>query len=223
MPDTTVSPFWATGLASWIEARDDIRAGLQLVLDGVGPTTVVALRAHGGADRDHGFYLDADTIDATTEWAIGKSRSECNLYFQLNQPKGRLKKKAGKQDIAAIRAGAFVDYDAKAGRSLDHMQASLLRLPLRPSIVIASGGGFQPIWLFPAPMPATDELVRRVEALTEQMIRSAEKACGGKLDNVFNIDRILRLPFSTNFPGKTKIAEGRTVCLSGILHMAVAP
>jgi hypothetical protein len=80
-----------------------------------------------------------------------------------------------------------------------------------PTMTIMTGGGFQPIWMFAASLPATAENLRRAEALGK---RIAELTGG---DPVQNVDRILRLPFTINRPDQKKRDAGRVTCPSGIV------
>lgn len=116
------------------------------------------------------------------------------------------------RDIKMLRVAAMADLDAKGGRTLDQLRDALLLLPT-PSVIIASGGGYQPIWLLPEPIPATPEAIIHSETLSRRIAGLA----GG--DAVQSVDHILRMPFTLNFPDETKRAAGRTVCASGLLHL----
>ena len=70
----------------------------------------------------------------------------------------------------------------------------LARLSKRPSLIILSGGGYQPIWLLDQPEPATTEAVQRAESIA----RATATLLGG--DSIQNVDRILRMPFTMNYP-----------------------
>jgi len=74
-----------------------------------------------------------------------------------------------------------------------------------------SGGGYQPIWLFEEPIPATPENTARVESLGSNIATLING------DGVQNIDRILRVPFTRNFPDAKKRKAGRPETISGIV------
>ena len=89
--------------------------------------------------------------------------------------------------------------------------ATIKALRLKPSFVIMTGGGYQPLWLLDHPLQATDEVVRRAEAIGKRIAELTSS------DPVQNVDRILRLPFTRNYPNARKRAEGRTACNSDVL------
>jgi hypothetical protein len=190
--------------------RDDVPAGMQWVLSIFGPTTVVVIKPDAG--KIDGQWLDASTAKTVTTWASKRNLEGWNLYFTPNLPIFGMPRKAKKNEIKMLRVVALADLDAKGGRTLDQVRDALQLLPT-PSVIIATGGGYQPIWLLPEPIVATPQAVARSEALSR---RIADLAGG---DAVQNIDRILRMPFTLNFPDETKRAAGRIVCASGLLRL----
>ncbi len=195
---------------SSLEARNDVEAGLNWVLSFIGPTTVVAIKPDGPATA---AYLEELTLIKVASWAKSKNGAGANLYFQVNQPQPGLAKKASRSEIIAIRAAAWLDLDAKDGRTMAQALAAIEALPIPPpSVIIASGGGYQPIWLLDRPVPTSLEIVRELGALGKQL----EQRTGS--DAVSNIDRILRLPFTMNYPNAKKLAGGRQVTIAGLLH-----
>ena len=193
-----------------IDVRHDVEAGLQWVLDYIGPTTIVAIEPDGPTTAR---YFDETITPAVTRWAKARNGAGKNLYFHINEPKAGLAKKAAKADIIKIRAVAFLDIDAKDGRSLEQALAAIISSSLPPaSAIIASGGGFQPLWLLDVPVPASPNVVARLEALGERL----EPMTGS--DAVRNIDRILRLPFTKNYPNAKKQAAGRGISVAGLVR-----
>ena len=77
-----------------------------------------------------------------------------------------------------------------------------------------SGGGYQPIWLLDPPVPATPDAVQRAESITKE----TATLLGG--DNIQNVDRLLRMPFTINYPNRKKRDGGRVPCQSGVLVRA---
>ena len=144
-------------------------------------------------------------------WATERSKAGFNLYFTPNLPTAGLARKPAKADVTALRA-LYADVDAKGETSLTAAHAAILALPMPPaSFVIATGGGFQPVWLFEAPMLATPDLVAQVERDGAAVARLT----GG--DPVQNVDRILRLPFTMNHLNVNKRKAGRVPCPSGLV------
>jgi Protein of unknown function (DUF3987) len=82
-----------------------------------------------------------------------------------------------------------------------------------PSVVIDSGNGIQLLWVI-AREPLTPEAVERVEAEN----RAVEAALGAI--GTHNIDRLLRLPGTVNFPNQKKRKRGRGACQARLLHSA---
>lgn len=192
-----------------VDARNDPRAGLRFILDRLGPTTLVAIHPDG-TDRITGQWLDDASMEAAVEWAERKNRAGFNLYFTPNLPRVSLAKKPRKADIEAIRC-LYADVDAKDGRTLDQALDAVVSLPLQPTLIIASGGGYQPIWALDQAVPATPEATAWAEA--------AGAALAGMIvgDAVQNIDRVLRLPFTMNYPDAKKRTAGRVPCLAGVV------
>ena len=136
-----------------------------------------------------------------------------NLYFSVGEPKpGSPNKKLAKQDIGVIRA-LFADIDPEGGaEEFDGERArirlrveELLRGPLPPSFVIDSGGGMQLFWKLDEPIEADAASQERVENIGRAIAHAL------KADAVQNIDRVMRLPGTTNFPNAKKRRKGRTV------------
>ncbi len=180
----------------------------------LGPTTVVAIHPDSGGIKAK--WLDPTTLTATTEWAERLNATGYNLYFCPNEPRRRTSKKPRKADIEGIRA-VYADVDAKDGRTSEQAWGAILALPAPPSLTIMTGGGFQPVWLLKEPVPASAETALQAEAISG---RIAELSLG---DPVGNIDRILRVPFTLNFPTAKKRAAGRTPCPAGLVVLSVAP
>jgi hypothetical protein len=187
--------------------------GCQLILRAIGATTLVAIQPDSGVVN--AAWLDTETLTSAAGWATQRNAAQrnaagANLYFTLNEPVSGLCKKPAKADIRTLR-GIGADIDAKAGRDLDTAWAAIGAVPCAPSLIIMSGGGWQPFWLFDVPIAATPDTVSQVEAVGRKIV-----ALTGS-DAVQNIDRIFRLPFTINYPNKKKRKQGRTACLAGIV------
>jgi hypothetical protein len=108
---------------------------------------------------------------------------------------------------------------------------------LKPSILIHTGGGFHLIYFLSNPIdiklfrPANDEvkkeinseLIRIRSGVTnlardfEAVLRDMFKELPVKVDNMSNIDRVLRLPGTVNYPKSEKIAKAQKPALARIL------
>jgi hypothetical protein len=152
--------------------------------------------------------------------------------------------KCGSEDIIAVRALAF-DADLNVKNDNGLIKAFLafidtrLNGALRPSLVINTGGGFQLIYLLNEVIEVS--LFRSAEKGSEQenhniqverlraavsrlahefeaLLRSLVPADLIKIDNMSNLDRVMRLPGTVNYPKAEKIANGQVEALA---HIAV--
>jgi hypothetical protein len=148
-------------------------------------------------------------------------------------------------DIVAIRALAF-DIDFTVAKT-DELVTSLLKFidqeldgELKPSLVISTGGGFQLIYLLSKfgkvklyrKQPLTDEqkrinakiidtrsFITHIAHTFETMLRAkVPKDLPIKIDNMSNVDRVMRLPGTVNYPKLEKIAKGQKPALAKILE-----
>jgi hypothetical protein len=139
------------------------------------------------------------------------------VYFGLNPPKTDADKKTKKEDIARIE-WLHVDLDPQPGVPREEARQAItdkldsLEGDAAPSIVIDSGNGFQAMWRLDMAVPNKDGMTDRVEAINNGI---AEKLGGDT--GTWNIDRILRLPGTTNFPNAKKRAAGRTAAPASLV------
>jgi hypothetical protein len=187
-----------------------LKQDLEFLLCHLGPMTLLALVPDLGLITGH-WTREAD--DATLQWITKLNQTGRNIYFSLNQPLPGLNKKASKAEIVSYRA-TCADSDAKNGRSMADCLAAIEQLPLPPSFIIMTGGGYQPVWLI-EPLPASPNAQQHLEAIG----RTIGDRTGS--DRVENVDRILRLPGTINHPNARKRAAGRTRCMASLLEPAV--
>lgn len=171
-----------------------------------GPWTLVAIRTDQPG-------TEARTLRGAEEaeaWIA--ERSAANLYYHVNPLRREIHKKAERADVAALEY-LHVDVDPAKGKEgeLDAEKARILALirayPVRPTFVIDSGGGYQALWKLEKAVPLDGSL----EAAEEAALRNLkiERDLGG--DKCHNVDRILRLPGTTNWPTERKLKRGRVV------------
>lgn len=183
------------------EATDFLR-----ILDPNGYHNLVAINSKDGRVTGHTFAPGEWTqID---EW-IGKCNGSHNLYASVNEPRpdaphGKLQK----NHIGAIRA-LFADVDPPRDKSTDEGRAEVARKAAAlahsacpPSAVIDSGNGYQFLWMLNAKLDPSSST-----EWAEAQGRAIRHAVGG--DAVQNIDRIMRLPGTINYPDAKKAALGR--------------
>jgi hypothetical protein len=141
-----------------------------------------------------------DTIAQAQEWIARANRTDrfANVYWSVNPLKSWLNKKAEKEDVAAL-AWLHVDIDDTSGDVLERLRA---HRPA-PTCIIFSGGGYQAFWKLEEPVTVNGS----AEAL-EDFNRYLEREFGA--DHCHNIDRIMRVPGTTNWPNAKKREKGRT-------------
>jgi hypothetical protein len=199
-------------VATYTEAVDfleRLRPGGPWVLTAIIPdgktTTITACNA----DEARQFIRDYD--------------GQQNLYFSVNPTRRAMSKKAAKTDIARIEY-LFGDLDPKNDESPEDAKvrylAALEAYPRAPTEIIDSGNGVQVLWKLSTPInlppPITDtdgnkvlspQVVDDVEGRTKRLMEALGSVAGTQ-----NVDRILRLPGTTNLPNAKKIRNGRVAC-----------
>ena len=153
----------------------------------------------------HGREFATD-IDAALSDAARMNADGFNVYWTVNIVKPGLNKKPTKADITHARF-VHVDIDPpKSGGAFDkgEIVASLLDIAAPPSFVIDSGGGLQAFWRLDDPCA---HLVS-IEGINTQARDWFEA------DAWQNIDRLMRVPGSVNWPDKKKQLRGRVARLA---------
>ena len=127
----------------------------------------------------------------------------------LRKAKPGKNKRGEAKDVIAI-PGIWLDLDVKGpGHAEQNLPATfeealdfIKTLPLKPTLVVFTGGGLQPYWLFPEPMRLSTEADwNRAKNLSERwqrVILAMGRDRGWKLDNTADLPRVLRLPGTFN-------------------------
>ncbi len=177
-----------------------------------------------------GFMIEGrsfakDQRDAIVAYIKAKNADGFNVYYSVNNPSrdlGRGHPKATKDEIASVVA-LHVDgdcpSDAKPG---DEMEAAKAEQVARanayhypPSIILDSGGGTPMYWLLGAAVEVTPENLDQIEARNLKLAIDMERP-----DGTYNIDRIMRVPCTINWPNKAKHRRGRVPVVAGVLFDA---
>jgi putative DNA primase/helicase len=201
----------------------DVREALQFLLFWSELTSVSHITLTG-------IIPDGSTETATfkrgegerlTAWIAAKQQAGRNIYYTLNETRPGCNSKPRKTDIIAAHARwADIDPDDKTF-SLRDERDRLLRLAehlandpdFPPSAIVDTGNGLQPIWAI-ARAELSPDIVSRVEAQTA----SVEAALGA--GGTANVDRLLRLPGTTNYPNAVKRDLGRGVSRARLIFSA---
>ncbi len=122
--------------------------------------------------------------------------------------KGERAHRCTKSNVAAIPAlWADVDVDKEGSKkkyfaTREDARDFLNGLPLKPSMLVWSGGGYHAYWLFEEPLEIGDAREReQVIALSrgwQDYLRKLAKKDGVSIDSTHNIDRIFRVVGTTN-------------------------
>ena len=182
------------------------REAIASFLEGVGQGLHLCSLVPDGGCKGRWF---GDDITSAINWAASENSQGKNLYWTVNLVVDGHDKKAKKTDIVAVRF-AHVDIDPpKGGGAFDKVkiEVGLVALPFPPSLIIDSGGGLQAFWRLAGPAEPSD-----IEAVN----RGLAEHLGG--DNCHNIDRLMRLPGTVNYPNAKKRSAGRTNSLAKVSY-----
>jgi hypothetical protein len=182
---------------------------LQLWAKVTGATHVTICAILPDATVVHARTFPRGAEDAAGAWIADHQRTGRNIYWQPNETKPDCRKKPGKADmVAALCRFADVDPDdrnvplAEERARLHRLAEALADSKSPPTVIIDSGSGIQPIWAV-----TREALTPTVTARVEAETAALERALGA--GGTHNIDRLLRLPGTVNYPNKVKLAKGR--------------
>jgi hypothetical protein len=207
------------------------------MLDPGGRQTIASEAPFGGCDGgpkwEGGATYEARHRQYLIEDIQERQARGSNVYYGVNRAcpiadQRGYRGKCNADDIIAIRALAFdVDFEIKndpelAKALLAFIDARLIAA-LRPSLVVDSGGGVQLIYLLrqiidvrsnPDERRCVTDLANDFEALLRFQVPSSLRI---KIDNMSNVDRVMRLPGTVNYPKAEKRAKGQTEALAHIV------
>ena len=164
---------------------------------------VVSIHPETEACLGHGFR--SETLHEAERFLTG--HADCNLYWSPNPLTSCLHQKACKADVAAM-ACVHLDCDDPAPAVLESLRAA----PLTPTIIVFSGGGYQAFWAL-SERPYVNGNIAEFEAVNQRVIAHL----GGD-QATFNIDRIMRLPGTMNWPTAKKRARGRVPVMAELIE-----
>lgn len=158
------------------------------------PRHLVAINPEGGTGSVVAKTFEASDTAGLLRWIGQKNgRRHWGIYYHVNELTPDCRgHRAKKTDIASAHF-THVDVDDTEAK------ARIATFDPAPTVVIMSGGGFNCLWsIEPTPdLAAVEEVNQAIEhTLTA--------------DHCHNIDRVLRLPGTINYPNAKKIAKGRT-------------
>lgn len=206
----------------------DIQAALAF-LTAVRPSgfwVLVSIQPDGEAGEIETRSFAAGELEAAGQWIQRWNQAGRNIYWTVN-PTGRpLAKKPSREEIVAMEY-LHVDVDPDKRLPLAEERARIERLFTDaglpkgvppPTILIDSGGGLQGFWRLEEPVriDGEPELYEDAKRYNQQL----EILFGG--DHCHNVDRIMRLPGSVNWPDEKKRATGREPRRATVLRLTEA-
>src|SRR5262249_35289527 len=138
------------------------------------------------------------------EWIRKGNARHYNIYFSVGDVSSALDRnhvKAKREEITTVVAlHADIDCKVTPGEKMETAKAARIEavntnvLIPPPSIIVDSGGGIQCYWLLAKSIKVTDANRDDIEARNKQIAEDV----GG--DAVQNVDRIMRVPGTINWP-----------------------
>lgn len=176
----------------------------------LGNVSIMAVASDGSAKTK---TVPVDRIDELGPF-IESRNGTCNLYFGVNPLAASQDKKAAKDGIAAL-AYLHADLDPRDGFDLSAERERLKKLidefPIKPNLVIDSGGGYQVFWRLREHVLANGN-IERLESYNQRI------AALLAADHCWNIDRLMRLPGTVNLPDAHKRAKGRQPAFAQVVY-----
>jgi P4 family phage/plasmid primase-like protien len=129
------------------------------------------------------------------------------VYFSAN-PVGEIGRGRGKREDVTRLASVFADLDFKESgcgsleNALTVIESVSELIGMQPSAVVYTGGGLHPYWpISDGHIKTAAERKRAMLVLARfgKLVRQQAEALGGKVDSVFELARMLRVPGSQNF------------------------
>lgn len=196
-----------------------LRAGpaAEMAIDAIAPAyalgDVIELRAldpAGGGGLSLCGRLDDPAEHAALVAFVSDHNGRRNLYVGCNPRRADM---AGTAQAASatdvpVRRNVVLDFDLKDAPSVDpdfKRTLDALRTKLDPLMIVNSGNGYH-VWLPIEPMSGPD-LAASAGPLAAAMARIGA-------DNLADLPRIVRLPFTLNLPSPSKRARGASVRLA---------
>jgi hypothetical protein len=160
----------------------------------------VALKGDG-VDFCPAVFKDEADLDA---WIL-EHEGSCNLWWQVNRSRGDFKKARSTKAAIGEVTNFYVDIDPPGDViDLDEWVIGTLQnlrgLKPAPTFIINSGHGLQAFFTLDPPIPVMD--AGHASDLESYSQKIADQLHG---DSCFDLPRVLRLPFTTNFPDKGKL------------------
>lgn len=188
-------------------------------LQQLAPTGPWVLTAIHPDDRKQITTSTFTSIEDARKFIAQHNSAGRGIYYSINPCKTALQLKAAKSDIARIRY-LHVDADPADNEKPEDFKRRLLEtvaaLPQQPTFIVDSGNGLQLLFrLHEAVEITSDEVIADIEARNYALALALDASPSTR-----NIDRIFRLPKTTNYPNAKKRRIGRQVCETKLIRYA---
>ena len=183
-------------------------------------------RSHGyinlvaiSPDQSEILGVNHDIESSAVDDFIKRYNGQYNIYFMVNEPdENAPHKKLGKHHVSMLHGvwldadpDPLIDFNEERIR-LFQFADDLIGADNPPTYIIDSGGGIQAFWLLKRPVSADQKSIATFEALSNGLAEQYST------DTVFNVDRIMRVPFTLNIPTPKKERIGREAALSTVYY-----
>lgn len=204
------------------KAFDEVLAFLWPVGNPAGDRLSVCWRDERG--RFSSELMAPTDAPAFVEMLSGDSGEGLDVWFGVNPVSASVTEGRGKAGDITGLAALFADLDVKPGGCRDLAECHVLiddlseRLGQRPSVIIYSGHGLQPIWPLDRSWArdlANSEAADLLEQFGQLVGEVAERH-GCKVDQVYDLARILRVPGTTNNKDRREPVPVRCVADQGL-------
>lgn len=154
------------------------------------------------------FFHIKDRFDLAN--SSQKLAEKDDVYFAVGMQKKSLINGRGKADSVVAIPGLWLDIDIKGPNhkkenlipSTEAAKELILRFPLKPSMIVSSGGGWHCYWLFKKPWIFASENERKDAANLSKCFHQTFIAYAREnnwaLDNTSDLARLLRIPGTNN-------------------------
>jgi hypothetical protein len=160
-------------------------------------------------DGKRSYFYALDDLDEAASKAASLSETH-DVYFGVGLQKERLESDRGKAETVATIPGLWLDVDVQGPNhssqelplDVKSARSVLDSCPLKPSMILFTGGGLHAYWLFREPLVIRNEAnLAKAKALSrkfQEVFLDAASNFGWKIDNTSSLAQVLRLPGTYN-------------------------
>jgi hypothetical protein len=152
-------------------------------------------------------------LECARHFILSHNKRGRGIYYSVNPTKTALNKKASKEDIAAAEY-LWVDIDPKADETPAQLKSRVdkMKSPQLPSVIVDSGNGVQLLFRIKKALLDSAKAIADIEARNYALAIAFDANPSTR-----NIDRILRVPGTINYPNAAKIKVGRVECRARLI------